>query len=135
LKLSAGVIALILAVLITGAIFVFLFTETGLPVGVESSNSTFSGNIEYEGDSRFHSIQVEDNAIWMHCILNCGGSDFDLYGSFRVTPTTSSYDFQGYDVGGEDLYYENPQSGIWHLMVHSYEGIGHYDLIVVIEYS
>jgi hypothetical protein len=135
LKYGPAAVALILTVLFVGSITVVIFTETGVPSGVEVSEATFSGNIEYEGESRFHSIRVGDNAVRMHCILNCGGSDFDLYGAFHITPTMDSYDFQGYDVGGEDLYYENPQSGIWNLMVYSYEGIGHYDLVVTIEYS
>jgi hypothetical protein len=135
LKRQTGLVVLILTALVTCAILAVIFTETGVPIGIQNTDSTFSGNIEYEGDNRYHSIRVGDNATRMHCVLNCGGSDFDLYGSFHTTPTTDSYDFLGYEVGGEDLYYENPQSGIWNLMVHAFSGIGHYDLNVVIEYS
>lgn len=102
---------------------------------VENSNATFSGNIKQEGDSRIHSLRIYDNVTRIHFILQCGGVDFDLYGRFGELPTSSEYDFRGYNSGGEDLFFDYPEPGIMHLMVYSYSGIGHYDLFIELEYS
>ena len=68
-------------------------------------------------------------------MLKCGGADFDLYGRFGTLPSLDEYDFIGYSSGGEDLYYDYPVSGILQLLVHSYAGVGHYDLTVELEYN
>ncbi|MBN2228554.1 MAG: hypothetical protein JW779_03100 [Candidatus Thorarchaeota archaeon] len=129
-------VAAFLLVIIGVALAAVYFDDfQGVVPGSIDTNATFSGNIQYEGETRCHSIRVQENATRIHCILTCGGSDFDLYGRLSVTPTTFEYDFRGYESGGEDLYYDEPAEGIWHLMVRSYSGIGHYDLMIEIEYS
>ncbi|MHA1135066.1 MAG: hypothetical protein ACTSSE_01110 [Candidatus Thorarchaeota archaeon] len=100
-----------------------------------NENATFSGNYEREGDTRFHSIRVPENVTSIHFILECPGVDFDLYGSYGELPSTENYDIIGYSSTGENFYHENPEPGIWHLMIHSYSGMGHYDLIIEFEYQ
>lgn len=102
---------------------------------VLDENATFTGYIENEGSSRFHSIRIYENVTKIHLVLNCQGNDFDLYGRWGELPSTSVYDFKGYESGGENLNYDEPEPGIWHLMVRSYSGIGHYDLIIEFEYE
>ena len=102
---------------------------------VIDENATFSGNIESEESFRLHSIRIYENVTGIHFVLNCPGSDFDLYGRWGELPSLSVYDFRGYDSGGENLNYDDPEPGIWHLMVRSYSGIGHYDLIIEFEYE
>ena len=102
---------------------------------VLDENASFTGYIEIEGTSRFHSIRICENVTRIHLVLNCPGNDFDLYGSWGELPSSSDYDFRGYESGGENLNYDEPEPGIWHLMVTSYSGIGHYDLIIEFEYE
>ncbi|MCK4566443.1 MAG: hypothetical protein KAU48_03950 [Candidatus Thorarchaeota archaeon] len=101
---------------------------------VLDENATFTGYIENEGSSRFHSIRIYENVTGIHFVLNCPGVDFDLYGRWGELPTTSVYAFRGFQNGGENLNYYEPEPGIWHLMVHSFSGFGHYDLIIEFEY-
>ncbi|MFW9926560.1 MAG: hypothetical protein ACFFDM_07340 [Candidatus Thorarchaeota archaeon] len=94
----------------------------------------FSGTLLGDDDYLMHSIRVNSGAISMHIILWCGGNDFDLYGAVGYTPSQSEYVWRGYDVGGEDLTFEEPDEGIWHIMVSSYSGAGPYELSVDILY-
>ncbi len=128
-------VAVILFITILPPIIIFLEDyQTSSPY-IENNNATFSGNIEREGDSRFHSIRISENVTRIHCILQCGGVDFDLYGRFGEIPSLDDYDFIGYTGEGENLYYDYPIPGILQLMVHSYSGTGHYDLTVKFEYN
>lgn len=102
---------------------------------VLDENATFTGYIESEGTFRLHSIRIYENVTRIHLVLNCPGNDFDLYGRWGELPSTSEYDFRGYESGGENFNYDEPEPGIWHLLVNSYSGIGHYDLIIEFEYE
>ncbi|TFG34432.1 hypothetical protein EU527_03195 [Candidatus Thorarchaeota archaeon] len=116
-------------------IFIFLEEDYITSPYVDDDKATFSGNIVQEGDSRIHSMRIYDNVTRIHCVLTCGGADFDLYGRFGERPSIDEYDFIGYSSEGENVYYDYPESGILHLMVRSYSGIGHYNLLVELEYS
>lgn len=94
----------------------------------------FSGYLVSDDDFTIHSIRVLEEATSMHIVLTCGSNDFDIYGSFGSTPSTSDYDFIGYEIGGEDFIYEYPEEGIWHFMVYSFSGSGQYELRVNLEY-
>ncbi|MFW9793653.1 MAG: pre-peptidase C-terminal domain-containing protein, partial [Candidatus Thorarchaeota archaeon] len=68
--------------------------------------------------------------------LYCGGTnDFDLYGALDYTPSTLDYMLLGYDIGGEDVTYDNPEEGIWHIMVYSFSGAGPYTLNIDITFA
>ena len=135
MKRGNAICAIVLIGLI-GTGFIGLMFDTARPVPVVlDSNATFSGFIENEGGYRFHSIRIYENVTGIHFVLNCPGKDFDLYGKMGEVPTTVLYDFRGYESGGEDVYYDYPDPGIWHLMVYSYSGIGHYDLIIEFDYE
>ncbi len=122
-------------VLIGTSLFALMITNDAPSPVVIDENATFSGYIEREGGQRLHTIRVTDNVTSIHFVLKCPGSDFDLYGRYDELPSLSAYDFRGYLSGGEDLYYSDPQPGIWHLMVSSFSGTGHYDLIIEFGYS
>jgi len=124
----------LIGMIVTGIIGLILDSDMPAPVVVDS-NATFSGYIESEDGYRLHSIRVFENVTGIHLVLNCPGSDFDLYGRLEKIPTISLYDFRGYQTGGEDIYYGFPEPGIWHLLVDSYSGIGHYDLIIEFDYE
>lgn len=132
-NLIAAIVIIILILVPLAAVF-FEDYQNVSPY-TEDSNATFSGNIEREGETRFHSVRVLENVTRIHCILKCPGVDFDLYGRIGELPSRNEYDFIGYSTGGENIYYDYPESGILHLMVYSYSGIGHYNLIVEFEYS
>ena len=102
---------------------------------VLDENATFSGYLENEASFRLHSIRIYENMTGIHLVLNCPGVDFDLYGRWEELPSTSAYDFRGFQSGGEDFIYDYPEPGIWHLMVHSFSGFGHYDLFIEFEYE
>jgi len=121
--------------IIASAIGILMVTDNRpAPVNV-NENATFSGFIGIEGDSRFHSIRVFENVTSIHFVLNCPESDFDLYCSQGYVPSTSYFDYSAYKIGGEDFIVEDPEEGIWHLMVHSYSGSGQYDLIIEFQYT
>jgi len=135
LKRENAICAIVLIGIVgTGIIGLMLSSDRPTPVVVDS-NATFSGYIETENGYRLHSIRVYENVTGIHLVLNCPGNDFDLYGRLEEIPTTSLFDFQGYRSGGEDFYYDFPEPGIWHLMVYSYSGTGHYDLIIEFDYE
>ncbi len=136
LKRSNLIVATIFMILISISIAAaFLSDYQGTSPFVQDANATFSGNIEREGEVRYHSIRVSENVSSIHCVLKCSGVDFDLYGRFGDLPTLDDYDFIGFTTGGEDVYYDYPEPGILQIMVHSYSGIGHYDLIIEFEYN
>ena len=138
MKQSNAIYTLVLIGII-GTAFIALLSIEDAPVRpgpvIVDENATFSGIIDIEEDSRFHTIRVTDNVTRIHFVLNCPGVDFDLYGSLGKLPSIDEYEILGYDSGGEDFYYEDPEPGIWHLMVHSYSGTGQYDLIIEFEYE
>lgn len=125
----------LIGLIVTALAAVLVFDTEQPPPIVLDENATFSGYILSEGDYRLHSIRIYENVTSMHFVLNCPGKDFDLYGRIGELPTTSDYDFLGYESGGENINIDEPEPGIWHLMVHSYSGIGHYDLIIEFEYE
>ena len=102
---------------------------------VLNENATFNGYIESETSTRVHSLRIYENVSRIHLVLNCPGGDFDLYGRWGELPSTSVYDFRGFENGGEDFHYDDPEPGIWHLMVNPYSGFGHYDLFIEFEYE
>jgi hypothetical protein len=103
-------------------------------VEIEPGSFLFRGTLDGTDDFQIHSIRVLANPISMHIVLRCGSNDYDLYGGFSSTPTEFDYEFRGFDVGGEDFTYDDPEEGIWHFMVHSYSGSGQYELRIDIEY-
>ena len=125
----------LIGLIVTALAAVLVFDTEQPPPIVLDENATFSGYILSEGDYRLHSIRIYENVTSMHFVLNCPGKDFDLYGRIGELPTTSDYDFLGYESGGENINIDEPEPDIWHLMVHSYSGIGHYDLIIEFEYE
>ena len=130
---------LICAIVLIGLIvtgIAALIYDIGSPTPIVlNEDATFSGYIQSDDDFRLHSIRVYANVTRIHCVLNCPGKDFDLYARLGVVPTLSFYNFRGYTSGGEDIYYDLPEAGIWHIMVHAYSGTGHYDLIIEFEYN
>ena len=127
---AGTIISIILIAIVGVGIFVYGFSVDQPPTVVIDDNATFTGYLEYEGDTRYHSFRVYENVTRIHFILKCPGNDFDLYGSYGELPSTNDYYFRGYESGGENFNYDYPDPGIWHLMVHSYSGVGHYDLII-----
>ena len=104
------------------------------PVVVDP-NATFSGYIESEQATRYHSIRVHENVTGIHFVLSCGWSDFDLYGRLGQLPSRNYNDFESIASGGEDYYYSDPLPGLWHLMIYSYTGIGQYNLYIDFDYA
>lgn len=98
----------------------------------EEETYQFQGYLENEGDIAYHYITIPEGATEVHMILTCSNNDFDLYGGLGYQPTTSSYDFRGFSYGSEDLTFHEITPGSWTLMVHSYEGVGLYRLIITI---
>lgn len=96
-----------------------------------SETLRFSGMLDGENDYNLHTVRVLDNVTTMRFILTAYG-DFDLYGKLGDTPTISNSDFRSIAYGNEDYSLESPNAGVWHLMVRSYEGSGHYDLTVIL---
>ena len=136
MKRSNAVYAVVMIGLIVTAIAAALTFSSGRPAPIViDENATFTGYIEYEGTFRLHSIRIYENVTSIHLVLNCPGNDFDLYGRWGEIPSLSSYDFRGYSSAGENLNYDEPEPGIWHLMVKSFSGVGHYDLIIEFEYE
>ncbi|MHA1930801.1 MAG: PPC domain-containing protein [Candidatus Thorarchaeota archaeon] len=136
MKRSNAIYAVVMIGLIVTALAAAVTFGSQRPVPVVlDENATFSGYIENEGAFRLHSIRIFENVTRIHLVLNCPGNDFDIYGRLGELPSLSEYNFRGYQNGGEDLNYYEPESGIWHLMVRSYSGIGHYDLIIEFEYE
>jgi hypothetical protein len=103
-------------------------------VNLEPGSYRFLGTLDGADDFNIHSIRVQANPVSMHIILRCGGNDFDLYAGFGYTPTTTDYEFRGYEVGGEEFTIYTIEEGIWHMMVQSYSGAGQYELRINIEY-
>jgi len=136
LKRSNAIYAIVMIGLIVTALAaaVTFSSQRPAPVVIDE-NATFTGNIEIEGTFRFHSIRIYENVTGIHFVLNCPGNDFDLYGRWGELPSSDVYDIIGYASGGEDFNYDYPEPGILHLMVTSYSGIGHYDLIIEFEYE
>ena len=129
------IITVALIAIVGVGIFVYSLTVDRPPQVVINENATFSGFIETEHDSRYHSMRVTENVTGIHFILNCGWNDFDLYGRLGAEPSRSSHHFSSIDSGGENYYYSDPEPGIWNLMVYSYSGTGHYDLIIEFDYE
>ena len=128
-------IAVILIIIVGVGIIGYSFTiERPTPVIIDP-NATFSGFIETEQDSRYHSMRVYENVTRIHFILKCGWNDFDIFGQLGVLPSRGNYHFSSRSLGGEDIYYEDPEQGIWHLMIYAYSGTGHYDLIIEFDYE
>jgi hypothetical protein len=121
--------------LIGTSLFALTLSNVAPSPVIIDEDATFSGYIEREGEQRLHTIRITDNVTSIHLVLKCPGRDFDLYGRYEELPTLSVYDFRGYNTGGEDINYDSPEPGIWHLMVSSYSGIGHYDLIIEFDYG
>jgi len=106
------------------------------PVNNElTSGVTAYSSLSSVGQTEMWFINVGSSAEKMRSILNCGSSDFDLYGRLGSEPTTSTYDWRGYTGGGEDITFNNPGAGIWYIMVRDYSGSGNYDLTVTITYA
>jgi len=128
-------IAVILIIIVGVGIVGYSFTvNTPAPVVIDE-NATFSGFIETEQESRYHSFRVYDNVTSIHFILKCGWNDFDIFGRLGALPSRSNDPFSGTTLGGEDFYYDDPESGIWHVMIYAYTGTGHYDLIIEFDYE
>jgi hypothetical protein len=132
---SGTIITIILIVIVgIGLLGYRLSVYQPAPV-VINENATFSGNLEVEGDTRYHSMRIYDNVTGIHFTLNCGWNDFDLYGRYDNLPSRSYYDFSGINSGGENFNFDEPKDGILHLMVYSYTGTGHYDIIIEFYYD
>jgi len=136
LKRSNAVYAFVMIGLIVTALAAALTFGSSRPAQIVlDENATFTGYIENDGAFRLHSIRIYENVTGIHFVLNCPGNDFDLYGRWGELPSLSVYDFRGFVNGGENLNYDDPEPGIWHLMVSSFAGIGHYDLFIEFEYE
>jgi hypothetical protein len=100
-----------------------------------TSGETVYSSLSGTGETEMWIIEVGPNCETMRSILNCGSSDYDLYGRLGAEPTTSVYDWRGYTYGGEDVIYDLPGEGTWYIMVRSYSGSGSYDLTVTLTYG
>jgi hypothetical protein len=129
------IIAVALIIIVGVGIFGYSLT-VGRPAPVViDPNATFSGYIESEQETRFHSMRVHENVTGIHFILSCGWNDFDLYGRLGELPSRSYYHFSSIASGGEDYYYSYPEPGIWHLMIYTYSGTGQYNLYIEFNYE
>ncbi len=133
------VAALVILFVVIGAVAGY-FLFSGPPEPGESYPEqgiySFLGTLNGDDDYRIHSFRVNSSATSMRLMLYCGGNnDFDLYGAVNYTPSTYDYMLIGYDIGGEDITYDNPEKGIWHIMVHSFSGAGPYTLNIDIIYE
>jgi triacylglycerol lipase len=77
------------------------------------------------GDSYFDiwRINVPSNTAIMRTVVDLGNNsscDFDVYGRYKLHPSTSEYAFRGYTAGGEDVSYSNPSAGWWYIYVNRY---------------
>jgi hypothetical protein len=129
------IIAVVLIVIVGVGIVGYSLTVYRPQQVIIDENATFSGFIEAEKESRFHSLRVYENITGIHFILKCGWNDFDLYGRTGALPSRSYSDFSSIASGGENYYYDSPEVGILHLMIYSYTGSGHYDLIIEFDYE
>ena len=127
-------IAVILIVIVGVGILGYSLTVNRPAQVVIDENATFSGYIEGEQESRYHSFRVYENVSSIHFVLKCGWNDFDIYGRLGELPSRSYNHFSGINSGGEDFHYDDPEPGIWHVMIYTYAGAGHYDLIIEFEY-
>ncbi len=109
--------------------------DNAVPSNELTSGVTVYSSLASVGDTEMWTIEVAADATSMHSVLNCGSSDFDLYGRLGAEPTTSTYDWRGYTSGGEDVTTSNPGAGTWYIMVRDYSGSGSYDLTVTLEYG
>lgn len=132
---GSTIIAIVLIAIVGIGIFGYSLTVYRPPQVVIDENATFSGFLETEHETRHHSIRIYGNVTSIHFILKCGWSDFDLYGRFDNVPSRTYYDFSGINSGGENFHYGDPEMGILNLMVYSYSGYGHYDLIIEFDYE
>ena len=98
-----------------------------------TSGQTVYSSLAAQYDTEMWTIQVGTGMESMNSVLNCGSSDFDLYGRLGTEPTTSTYDWRGYTTGGEDVTFDFPGAGTWYIMVRSYSGTGAYDLTVTLD--
>ncbi|MFW9868832.1 MAG: hypothetical protein ACFFEL_04330 [Candidatus Thorarchaeota archaeon] len=128
---------IVIFLIVVGGIVFVLIPQSPPEMGVSNPEEgiyRFSGTLSGEDDYLIHSVRVNGSAISMHVVLWCGGNDFDLYGAVGYSPSPIDYIWRGYAVGGEDLTYEYPDEGIWHIMVQSYSGSGPYELGIDITY-
>ena len=134
---TEGMVFIIGIIIGVGGLFIALQNDSIVfddDVELESGSFLFRGFFESADEFNIHSIRVLENSVRMHIVLKCGGNDFDVYGAIGYAPSTNEYDFRGYEIGGEDFFYDYPAEGIWHIMIHSYSGAGQYELRVDIEY-
>ncbi|MGY5877202.1 MAG: PPC domain-containing protein [Candidatus Thorarchaeota archaeon] len=96
-----------------------------------------SGYLTGTEDYDVYYIIVGSGAISMRAVLDGSfDDDFDLYGRYGSSPSTDVYDWRGFSGDAdEDVTHENPSSGTWYIMVHSFDGSGTFYLTVTIEYS
>ncbi|MHA2144162.1 MAG: pre-peptidase C-terminal domain-containing protein [Candidatus Thorarchaeota archaeon] len=134
----AAAALVIVSILVGGVIGYFLVASTPQPAldqNPEDGTFRFTGTLSGDDDYLIHSFRVNGSATSMHVTLTYGFNDFDLYCAQGYTPSEFDYDWRGYESGGEDLTFYNPEMGIWHVMVHSYSGAGDYSLNIDITYE
>ncbi|MGH8086265.1 MAG: S8 family peptidase [Lysobacter sp.] len=86
--------------------------ENGVPV------SGLSGGA---GSEQFFTMTVPAGTGSLVFDMSGGSGDADLYVRFGTEPTTGSYDCRPYRNGNvETCSFDNPQAGVWHVMVRGY---------------
>lgn len=110
--------------------FSVVISKKTKPIG---GNSLTSGvpaesSLSGTGSEEMWYIDVPSGTTLMNTTLVSSGNDIDIYGKFMAEPTASSYDWRGYEVGNENVNFNNPSSGRWYIMARSYSGMGSYTI-------
>jgi hypothetical protein len=104
-------------------------------LGVLVDGITSNGSLLNEDDIDFWEITIVNASSSMRVVLDCGDNDFDLYAAWNRYPTNIGYDWRSAAVGGEDYSFDDPEVGIWYIMVYAFSGTGPYEITVILEPS
>jgi len=74
------------------------------------------------GEMLHYSFEVAPGTTNLNVQMSNVSDDPDLYVRYGSAPTLASYDCRPYKGGGVDevCNFDNPQAGIWHVMIHAY---------------
>lgn len=92
-----------------------------------TAGTKYSGTLS-AGQTKLFKITVPSDIKNMRTILNCGSNNFDLYAKYELKPTTSNYDWKSTNSTGEDYTFDNPNAGVWYILVKATSGSGSYDI-------
>lgn len=88
-----------------------------------------------QGEMLHYSFEVAPGATNLNVLMSNVSDDPDLYLRYGSPPTLDDYDCRPYDGGGSDevCNFNNPQAGIWYVMVHAFSDFSGVNLVVTIE--